>query len=71
MAMDARQVFSLGEHMQPFLIQLVIAVVILAVALWAITMIAPSEIAQLLRVIAVAAFLIFLIVRALPLLGVG
>lgn len=57
--------------MTDFLVQLIIVVVVLAIALWAIAKIAPPDIQQVLRTIAIAAFLIWLIVRALPMLGVG
>lgn len=50
-------------------VSLIIAVVILAIALWAIQQIAPPDLRYVLRIIAIAAFLIWLVVRLLPMLS--
>lgn len=52
------------------LVHLIIAVAVLCVALWAIAKIAPPDLNYVLRVVAVALFLIWLVVRVLPALGV-
>lgn len=57
--------------MSGFLISLIIAVVLLVVALWAIQEIAPPDLQRVLRVVAIACFLIWLVINALPLLGVA
>lgn len=57
--------------MTSFLIALIIAVAVLSVALWAIQAIAPPDLARVLRVIAIACFLVWLVVKAYPLLGVS
>lgn len=56
--------------MTSFLIMM-IAVAVLSIALWAIQAIAPPDLARVLRVIAIACFLVWLVVKALPLLGVS
>lgn len=56
--------------MTSFLVQLIVAVVILCVALWGIRKLAPPDLEQVLRVIAVGAFLVWLVMNGLPLLGV-
>jgi hypothetical protein len=57
--------------MTAFLVSLIIACIVLAVALWAISMIAPADIQRVLRIIAIGIFLVWLVVRALPMLGVS
>jgi multisubunit Na+/H+ antiporter MnhE subunit len=49
-----------------FLVQLIIGLVVLAIILWIIAQFAPAELHQLLRLIAFAAFLIWVLVTIVP-----
>jgi hypothetical protein len=57
--------------MTAFFVHLIIAAIILAIVLWGIHEIAPPDMKRLFRIIAIGVFLIFVIVRGLPLLGVS
>lgn len=57
--------------MTAFLVSLIIAVIVLAIALWAIAELAPADIQRVLRIVAIGLFLVWLVVRALPMLGVS
>lgn len=57
--------------MTALLVAIIIAIVLLSVALWAIEELAPPELRRPLRVVVVAIFVIWLIVRLLPMLGVS
>lgn len=54
--------------MLELVIAIIIAVVILSVALWAIAEIAPPDLNRVLRVVAIALFLIWLLLKVWPFL---
>lgn len=53
------------------LILLIVALVVVSLALWAVGELAPADLQRPLRIVVIALFIIFLLVRLLPLLGVS
>lgn len=53
------------------LILLIVALVVVSLALWAVGELAPADLQRPLRIVVIALFVIFLLVRLLPLLGVS
>lgn len=52
------------------LIMLIVVLVVVSLALWIVSELAPAELQRPLRIIIIALCVVFLLVRLLPLLGV-
>lgn len=52
------------------LVTLIVALVVVSIALWAVGELAPTDLQRPLRVVVIALFLIYVLVRLLPMLGV-
>lgn len=53
------------------LIMLIVVLVVVSLALWIVSELAPAELQRPLRIIIIALCVVFLLVRLLPLLGIS